>query len=271
LLCALLALAFARPFWANAAPIHTPLSMPTYAVIVLDLSYSMQYGDWFNKAKKRVNEILDDLNEGDQVALLGASNQVQVILNWTADRAAVKRAVQRLEPTFEIADLPARIQAGTFRVDLYYRLARLEVTVPPLCRRTEDIPLLARHFVQVFAAEMGREPPVLEGVMVARLQAYSFPGNVRELKNIVERALIESRGALLEPSHLHLPDEPQETQTAAGDEPLVSLEAWERAYILRVLERVSWVITGPQGAAGILGLPPSTLRNRMIKLGIERA
>ena len=112
LLCALLALAFARPFWANAAPIHTPLSMPTYAVIVLDLSYSMQYGDWFNKAKKRVDDILDDLTEGDQVALLGASNQVQVILNWSADRAAVKRAVQRLEPTFEIADLGAAFRSG---------------------------------------------------------------------------------------------------------------------------------------------------------------
>ncbi|NKB65893.1 MAG: response regulator [Candidatus Latescibacteria bacterium] len=183
------------------------------------------------------------------------------------------------------ADLPARIQTGAFRADLYYRLARLAVTVPPLRQRREDIPLLARHFLQVFAAEMGCEPPALEGVTAARLQAYSFPGNVRELKNVVERALIESRGAPLEPVHLHLPDEPQEIQLAAGDtpdpsqvglpvsandEPLVTLEAWERAYILRVLERVDWVITGPQGAAAVLGLPPSTLRNRMIKLGIRR-
>jgi DNA-binding NtrC family response regulator len=102
------------------------------------------------------------------------------------------------------ADLDARIAAGTFRQDLFFRLARYLITTPPLRDRIEDVPLLAEHYLKVFAAEMGRQSPVLSDAGMAALTAYHFPGNVRELKNIIERALIESGGETILPEHLHL-------------------------------------------------------------------
>ncbi|MBC8427751.1 hypothetical protein H8D98_00670 [bacterium] len=90
-----------------------------------------------------------------------------------------------------------------FRNDLYYRLAVFPVPVPPLRERKEDIPLLAEHFLNLFATEMGIPTPALSQEALAALTSYSFPGNVRELKNIIERALIESGGTTVEPVHLH--------------------------------------------------------------------
>ena len=103
-------------------------------------------------------------------------------------------------------DIQEQIRAGSFRQDLYYRLARYTVTSPPLRERREDIPLLARHFLQLFAGEMGREAPELNDEVIQSLLAYAFPGNVRELKNVIERALIESNGEPIRPYHLHYPD-----------------------------------------------------------------
>jgi DNA-binding NtrC family response regulator len=102
------------------------------------------------------------------------------------------------------ADLDARIASGVFRQDLYFRLARYAVVSPPLRERSEDVPVLAVHFLRTFAAEMGRKAPPLSPAAMTLLQTYEFPGNVRELKNIIERALIESGGEIIEPEHLHL-------------------------------------------------------------------
>ena len=101
------------------------------------------------------------------------------------------------------ANLQERIDGGVFRQDLYYRLARFTVTAPPLRERREDIPLLSQHFLQFFAVEMGCEPPALSQETTDRLKAYDFPGNVRELKNTIERALIESGGAEIQLHHLN--------------------------------------------------------------------
>lgn len=102
------------------------------------------------------------------------------------------------------ADLDARIAAGTFRADLYFRLARYTVATPPLRGRLEDVPLLAAHYLKVFAAEMGQQPPGLSREVTAALKAYTYPGNIRELKNIIERALIQSGGETILPEHLQL-------------------------------------------------------------------
>jgi len=119
------------------------------------------------------------------------------------------------------ADLPRRIQDGAFRQDLYFRLARFTVTAPPLRERRDDIPLLAQHFLQLFAREMGRLSPPLAPSVLERLGSYDFPGNVRELKNIMERALIESRGNQILPHHLHFAPQPtvedSEPTSAAPD------------------------------------------------------
>ncbi|MEW6753198.1 MAG: sigma-54 dependent transcriptional regulator [Candidatus Latescibacterota bacterium] len=114
------------------------------------------------------------------------------------------------------AVLRERLDGGTFRRDLYFRLARYTVEAPPLRQRREDIPLLAAHFLKLYAEEMGRDVPVLTVQARERLERYDFPGNVRELKNVVERALIESRGEPIEAGHLHLmgagPTAPQDAE-----------------------------------------------------------
>lgn len=101
------------------------------------------------------------------------------------------------------ADLPGKIAAGEFRSDVYFRLARFTVEVPPLRARQEDIPMLAQHFLTTFATEMGKKQAHLSQTALQRLQAYDFPGNIRELKNIIERAMIASEGLLIQPEHLH--------------------------------------------------------------------
>ncbi len=163
-------------------------------------------------------------------------------------------------------DLQQRIQEERFRSDLYFRIARFTVTAPPLRDRREDIPLLAQHFLQLAADEMGHDTPELSPQAVTNLMSYSFPGNVRELMNIIRRALIESRGADVEPRHLHF----EEDSVIPGQPPRHTLEEHERQYIQSILEHTNWVIRGDGGAAALLGMNPSTLYSRMKKLGIER-
>ncbi|MCZ6676783.1 MAG: sigma-54 dependent transcriptional regulator [Candidatus Poribacteria bacterium] len=100
-------------------------------------------------------------------------------------------------------DLRTKIEAGTFRPDLYFRLAQFTIAVPPLRAHPEDIPLLADHFLGVCATRMTMDPPILTPEAISDLEGYPFPGNVRELKNIIERAMIESGGAAIQPEHLH--------------------------------------------------------------------
>jgi DNA-binding NtrC family response regulator len=126
------------------------------------------------------------------------------------------------------ANLEAQIAAGSFRQDLYYRLARYVVSTPPLRDHLQDVPLLAAHFLKTFAAEMGMKTPVLSDAALEALQNHHFPGNVRELRNIIERALIESGGGIIEPEHLSLPSRVKATPatpaaTASSAEP--SLES----------------------------------------------
>jgi DNA-binding NtrC family response regulator len=137
--------------------------------------------------------------------------------------ARAPRAVEVRVLAATNAFLQAQIQAGSFRQDLYYRLAPFTVEVPALRQRREDIGLLARHFLQVYALEMGITSPEISPQAVALLEQYSFPGNVRELKNIVERALIESRQGQIRPQHLHLPAAgaaPAGQPAAAAPDPL---------------------------------------------------
>lgn len=155
------------------------------------------------------------------------------------------------------ADLEAEISAGTFRRDLYFRLTSFPVSVPPLRDRHEDIPLIAGHFLALFAAEMGREPPALSPEVLTQLQGYCFPGNIRELKNVIERALIESAGGEILPGHLHFinspADGPPSRQSAsaapASDVPLNLVEA-EKILIRRALAQTEGNIAA---AARLLG------------------
>ncbi len=141
------------------------------------------------------------------------------------------------------ADFGRLLAAGRFRQDLYFRLARFTVEVPPLRERREDIPLLVEHFLKLFAREMNLSKPALSAASLAALQQYDFPGNVRELKNIVERSLIESGGAEIEPEHLHFlsparGSAPGDNSTPANPGSASSLENRVDAPALRDEERI---------------------------------
>ena len=167
-------------------------------------------------------------------------------------------------------DLAKMVKDGGFRADLYYRLNVFPIRLPSLCERPTDIPLLARFFLDKFARKMGKSIRDLAPRASERLLRYSWPGNIRELQNVIERAAILARGPLLEiDDALELRLEDQETGIVSDQ--LISFEDMERSYILKVLERTRWVIEGEQGAAAILDLNPSTLRSRMQKLNIRKA
>ncbi len=166
-------------------------------------------------------------------------------------------------------DLAKMVKDGGFRTDLFYRLNVFPIRLPSLRERPTDIPLLARHFLDKFARKMGKSIHNLTPSSCERLLRYSWPGNIRELQNVIERAAILARGSLLDIDNaleLRLDDQ----ASPDAPQPLASLETMERDYILQVLERTGWVIEGELGAAAILDLNPSTLRSRMQKLNIRK-
>ena len=161
-------------------------------------------------------------------------------------------------------DLRAEVDKGTFRQDLWYRLNVFPITVPPLSQRREDIPLLIEHFVEKSAKKFNKTIKSVPTKTMQRLKAHSWPGNIRELANVIERAIIHSQGNVLQ-----LADRFDQPVNVAVESPL-SLEKVERDHIVRTLENTGWRIEGPHGAARVLGLNPSTLRTRMAKLQIQR-
>jgi PAS domain S-box-containing protein len=161
-------------------------------------------------------------------------------------------------------DLWKDVQARRFRADLFYRLNVYPINVPPLRQRREDIPLLVEHFVGVFSKKMGKTITSVAPSALEALRSYLWPGNVRELANVIERAVITTTGTVLQISNF------TETLSAAAPHKLSkTLEEVEREHIIAVYEAMGWKIEGPDGAAKILGLPPSTLRSRMRKLKIQ--
>jgi PAS domain S-box-containing protein len=158
-------------------------------------------------------------------------------------------------------NLKLEVEQGTFREDLWYRLNVYPITMPPLTQRKDDIPLLIEHFVSTYARKSGKTISSVSPRTMQELQAHSWPGNVRELANVIERAVIQTQGSVLQVDQFEPPGDAVPTQT---------LEEVERDYIIRTLENTGWRIEGKYGAARILGLNPSTLRTRMLKLGIHR-
>jgi formate hydrogenlyase transcriptional activator len=154
---------------------------------------------------------------------------------------------------------------GEFRSDLYYRLNVFPVLLPPLRERREDIPALVTHFVEIYGRRMNRQIEDIPSTTMSALSVYEWPGNIRELQNVIERAVILSNDGVL-PNPL-----PKKgTQGISNSPAATTLRDSERGLILRTLEAVGWVIGGPKGAAAKLGLKRTTLINKMQKLGIYR-
>ena len=160
-------------------------------------------------------------------------------------------------------DLEQAVADRTFREDLYYRLNVFPIRVPPLRERVEDIPALVWSFINEFAASFGRNIESLSKHSLQGLQAYSWPGNIRELRNIVERAMICATGPVLV-------IEPPRPSTVMKRKSL-KFEDVEIDHLRSVLESTGWRIRGPGGAADVLGMKPTTLESRMAKLGLVRA
>jgi transcriptional regulator with GAF, ATPase, and Fis domain len=163
--------------------------------------------------------------------------------------------------------------AGRFRQDLFYRLNVYPITVPPLRQRREDIPLLVSHYARQIGERLGKNIGAIPAQVMREFTEYNWPGNIRELQNLIERAVIvSSDGVLHLPEPLVQSTTPSISESKASKEPtiLATADEAEREHILRALEASGWRINGPNGAAAMLKLHPSTLRFRMKKLGLTK-
>jgi formate hydrogenlyase transcriptional activator len=177
-------------------------------------------------------------------------------------------------------DLPARVAEGTFRSDLYYRLTVFPIRVPPLRERPGDIPLLARHLLLHRARRLGKRITGITEDALRQLSSYHWPGNVRELQNVIERAVILCRDDVVNECAIRLGEAvtgaiPMSTAvapppTSRPDAAPVTLAEAERAVIIRALRHSGGRVSGPAGAAALLGLKPTTLHAKMKKLGVRR-
>ena len=162
-------------------------------------------------------------------------------------------------------DLTEMVKRGEFRSDLYYRLNVFPILLPPLRARPEDIPVLVTHFAEIFGRRIGRQIEHIPPETMSALSAYQWPGNIRELQNLIERAVILSKNGVL----------PNPLPTAASQGVVIpttvtTLRDSERALVLNTLEAAGWVVGGSKGAAAKLGLKRTTLICKMQKLGIFR-
>jgi len=208
----------------------------------------------------------------DEVAELPTHLQVKLL------RAIQEKRVRRVGAENEEAidvrilsathkDLSALVAEGGFRQDLFYRINVIELRVPPLRERTDDLPALAGHILERVAAEMAVAPPALTAGALEALRGHPFPGNVRELENILERALTLSEGGAIQAEDLQLPAAAAAAPAAAGGGLASELDRVEREKILRALESTRWNRTR---AAKQLGITLRALRYRMEKLGLDR-
>jgi transcriptional regulator with GAF, ATPase, and Fis domain len=171
-------------------------------------------------------------------------------------------------------DLKQTVAAGKFREDLFYRLNVFPINVPPLRERLEDIPALAKHFVELSTRDLNTAKPRLTHAGIAKLQNYDWPGNVRELRNVIERAVILARGGALDfdlpVANQPLPAAPTSDAPKLGLLTEAEMQRRERDNLLLALEQVNWKIKGADGAAELLGVKPTTLLARMKKWGLKK-
>jgi len=207
----------------------------------------------------------------DEVGELPAETQVKllrVLQEQEFERVGATRS-QRVDVRLIAAtnrDLEAEVDAGRFRRDLFYRLNVFPVRIPALRERVSDIPLLVKYFLAHLQRKLAKPLQAVTAQSMDRLQAYSWPGNIRELQNVLERSCVMATSPIVE-----IEEELRAVRVPMSAAALVSLDENERAHIRRALAATDGKIHGPRGAATILDINPSTLRSRMEKLGIEAA
>jgi formate hydrogenlyase transcriptional activator len=168
-------------------------------------------------------------------------------------------------------DLEGMVESREFRSDLFYRLNVFPIIAPPLRERVEDIPLLVRYFAQRLSRRMNKRIETISTETMDAMMRYHWPGNIRELENFIERAVILSKGTTLDAPVRELERRanvtPEETSNPGRP---ATMEAAEREHILAALRSTNWTLGGPNGAAARLGMKRTTLQSRMKKLGITR-
>lgn len=211
----------------------------------------------------------------DEVGELSADVQVKLLrvlqeheLELLGSSETVRVDVRVIAATNR--NLEHEVSAGRFRADLYYRLNVIPLHVPPLRERRGDVPKLALHFMWRAAQKIGRPVHAISSETLQRLCVYPWPGNIRELQNVIERAVILSPGPTLELDARQLASTALPTAADGGEAESTSLEDVERRHVRAILERSEWVIEGSAGAAKLLGLNASTTRSLMKRLGITR-
>ena len=175
-------------------------------------------------------------------------------------------------------NLQRQVEAGHFREDLFYRLNVFPIQVPPLRERMEDVPLLAKHFIETSVKELGCSKPRLTRAAIAKLGNYHWPGNIRELRNVIERAIIISRGGVLDfdlpvTEFAVVPSQHAEHAKSDADPVFLTeaeLQRRERENLMTVLKKTHWRIKGENGAAELLGVKATTLKARIKKMALKR-
>ncbi len=214
------------------------------------------------------------LDEVSEMPIATQAKLLTVLQEKELERVGGSKAIQVNTRVISATnrDLGSEVAAGLFRADLYYRLNVYPITLPPLRDRRADIPLLVTHFISVFNKKFGKNIDEISPVIMDTLQGYDWPGNIRELRNVLERAVITNTG-----TSLYLPDGlSQYKNTNSSSTHLntetehLSLAEVEGQHILRTLQKTNWQISGIKGAAAILKMNPSTLRSRIKKLGLKK-
>ena len=199
-------------------------------------------------------------------ALYGNGRGLRVLQDQEFERLGSTRTI-RVNVRLVAAtnhDLAKNIAEGQFRSDLFYRLHVFPIRMPPLRERRQDIPALVRYFVQKLARRMGKQIDTIPIETMNKMMDWNWPGNIRELENLVERSVILTKGSILHVPLAELRPQPENTETDG------TLEATDREHIIRVLRETRGVLSGPAGAAARLGLQRTTLQSKMKRLGIER-
>lgn len=211
----------------------------------------------------------------DEIGEMPAALQVKLL------RVLQEREIERLggRETIKVnvriiaatnSNLEKGIAEGRFRLDLYYRLNVFPVVLPPLRTRKEDIPLLADHFIKMYASRTNRKTESLSRDALGRLMEYTWPGNVRELQNVIERSVLMNNDTVLRDVSFMSPSTPIKETAAEDGVRVKTIAEMERDHILTVLRKCKGRISGSGGAAELLRLPASTLKSKMKKLGIEK-
>ncbi len=234
--------------------------------------FGHEKGAFANAVHKRIGH-LEMANEG--TIYLEEMGALSIDMQWKLLRFIEKGSFERMGSSKEqkanvriitstSINIQELISQGRFLENLYYRINVFPITIAPLRDRPEDIPLIAEHFVQKFNHKLGKNIQRISKKNIRELKAYSWPGNVFELENIIERAVIVSQSGLLQIEPL------SNEKKNHGIEKYLPLAEYERRYLIEVLKKTNWRINGQKGAAQILEMHPETLRSRLKKLNIKR-